>query len=245
MPFAWGEAKPSDSDIVSQHPADERATRLVVKNFANVEHDQAEGRHKFGIGNTAARDAITTWVDGSVWFNTTDVRNRLNLRSGAAWVQGGQEFQGGSVVSIVFRLVAAPLGWTQQVDLDDRMLRITSSTGGAVAGAWPISGLSTVNDGHVHGVSGTTAAETQDHYHGVSGNTGGPNTSFLQENKPTPALTFTGDHFHSMSFNSGGKSATHDHTLSFNSGAPSVGHSHSGDGTWRPAYLNVISATKD
>ena len=75
-PFDILEAKPALTDIVSQHPADERAYRDMVESMLALEHDMGNasatkaGRHKFGVGSTATRDAITTWVVGSVWFNT-------------------------------------------------------------------------------------------------------------------------------------------------------------------------------
>ncbi len=69
-PFDILEAKPADADIVSQHPADERSMRDIVESWMNIDHDSATGHHKIGVGNTAARDAITDWVVGSLWLNT-------------------------------------------------------------------------------------------------------------------------------------------------------------------------------
>lgn len=56
---------------MSQFPADERSNRDVIESALNREHDMASpgsGRHKFGVGNATARDAITDWVVGSVWL---------------------------------------------------------------------------------------------------------------------------------------------------------------------------------
>jgi hypothetical protein len=75
-PFEILQGKPALTDIVSQHPADERAMRDVVESSLAIEHDMGDasatkgGRHKFGVGADAARDAITTWVVGSIWLNT-------------------------------------------------------------------------------------------------------------------------------------------------------------------------------
>ncbi len=244
MPFAWGETKPGDSDIVSQHPADERSTRAVVKAFADVEHDQAEGRHKFGIGSTAARDAITTWVDGSIWFNTTDARWRLNFRSVGVWQNAAEEFVAGTV--LVFRQASAPIGWTQQVDVTDRVLRIVSGAGGGSGGAWAISGLSSVNDSHGHGVTGTTGNESNQHVHGVIGTTSVKDGGTSQGTSASGgASTPLDNHTHSINIASGVENAGHTHSMSFLSGTPSLAHSHSGDGTWRPAYADVIACIKD
>ena len=50
-PFDILEGKPGDSDIVSQHPADERSMRDIVESWMNIDHDSATGHHKFGVGN--------------------------------------------------------------------------------------------------------------------------------------------------------------------------------------------------
>ena len=74
-PFNIDETKPADSDAVSAFPAVERTFRDTVEDSLAVEHDYnsagSSARHKFGVGNNAARDAITNWVVGSIWFNTS------------------------------------------------------------------------------------------------------------------------------------------------------------------------------
>lgn len=68
---------PLDTDDVKNYPSLERTFRAAIATALGVEHDIVGGsatfnsRHKFGIGNNAARDAITDWVVGSIWFNTT------------------------------------------------------------------------------------------------------------------------------------------------------------------------------
>lgn len=52
-----------------------REIARAAKNTVGAEHDLGAGtnlggRHKFGTGSTAARDAITNWVVGSIWLNT-------------------------------------------------------------------------------------------------------------------------------------------------------------------------------
>lgn len=74
-PFAINEAIPADSDNVSAHPTGARAFRDIIESAMAVEHDMktagSTARHKFGVGNNAARDAITDWVVGSLWINNT------------------------------------------------------------------------------------------------------------------------------------------------------------------------------
>ncbi len=69
-PFNPDETKPGDGDIVSQFPAVERTFRDIIEDWINFEHDPT-GHHAILTGTTAARDAITDWVVGSLWYNTT------------------------------------------------------------------------------------------------------------------------------------------------------------------------------
>lgn len=121
-------------------------------------------------------------------------------------------------VAMLFAQAAAPLGWTQDVTINDRVLRIVSGAGGGQAGSWTISGL-TVGDtalsiaqlpAHSH-TAGSTIA--------VAGGDSVP-TSVRQPNATGVATS------------SVGSGATHTHGLA-------------SSGAWRPAYLDIIRATKD
>lgn len=79
MPFNYDASNPADIGSIPAFPANERAFRAAVEGFIDVEHDPEEGRHKFGFGNSTARDAITDWVDGSIWFLLEDSVYRLQL----------------------------------------------------------------------------------------------------------------------------------------------------------------------
>lgn len=68
MPFGYDESSPADTGSIPAFPANERAFRATVKSAIGVEHDDASGRHTFGYGDATARDAITDWADGAVWF---------------------------------------------------------------------------------------------------------------------------------------------------------------------------------
>lgn len=70
MPFDFDELNPIDTFLIPAYPNNERNHRAAVKDMLEIEHDTAEGRHKFGIGDDTARDAITTWVVGSTWYST-------------------------------------------------------------------------------------------------------------------------------------------------------------------------------
>lgn len=88
MAIAWDESNPTDTYQIPSYPANARAQRAAVKAAFGIEHDSALGRHKFGYGDAAARNAITDWVSGSVWFLEIDagVSYKKQVRVGASWL---------------------------------------------------------------------------------------------------------------------------------------------------------------
>lgn len=87
MPFNFDVSSPADTASIPGFPANERNHRAAVKNSLEVEHDTAEGRHKFGEGVAATRDAITTWVNGSIWFLTLGSYAQLLYRKAGVWIE--------------------------------------------------------------------------------------------------------------------------------------------------------------
>lgn len=88
MAFDWDVANPDDDDVVAAHPTNERAFRTNARGAVDVEHDAEEGRHTFGRDDHTARDAITTWADGAIWWSTEQVSGQTlpQLYNGAAWL---------------------------------------------------------------------------------------------------------------------------------------------------------------
>lgn len=88
MAFDWDVANPGDTDTVASYPTNERAFRTAARGSVHVEHDAEEGRHTFGRGTTGTRDAITTWADGAVWWNTSLVSGEtiLQVYNGTIWL---------------------------------------------------------------------------------------------------------------------------------------------------------------
>jgi len=88
MSFDWDVSNPTNTFTVSGYPTNERAFRTDARGAVDVEHDAEEGRHTFGRGNTAARDAISTWSDGAVWWNTDLVSGEtiLQVYNGSSWL---------------------------------------------------------------------------------------------------------------------------------------------------------------
>lgn len=71
MPFSDDETNPTDGYSIPSYPANARAYRAMNKARTAVEHSETEGRHTFGFGSTATRDAISTWEDGAIFFNSS------------------------------------------------------------------------------------------------------------------------------------------------------------------------------
>jgi len=70
LAFNFDTSNPTDTFLIPSYPQNERNHRQAVSDMLVVEHDISDGRHQFGVGDDAARDAITTWQIGSIWFNT-------------------------------------------------------------------------------------------------------------------------------------------------------------------------------
>ena len=183
----WDTSNPDDNDIVSQYPSNERAARTaVVANFG-VDHHEANdadvGKHEvIQILDNAGSPTIDSgqigiWNDGGtlktrVGSGSVNQLARLTDVSGVAFVSGTR---------MLFHQSAAPTGWTQATNVNDRVLRVVSGgTGGDTGGSWTISGLTISNHtltmsqipGHDHGGTRTTSTDTHNHsgstsYNGV------------------------------------------------------------------------------
>jgi len=115
----------------------------------------------------------------------------------------------------IFGQAAAPTGWTQITEQNDKLLRIVSGAGGGTGGQWG-GGITGSGGGHTH-----TLTSYASHKH-VKGASGG-NLSFPGAG---PQSTADGSHTHTPSTAS-------DHThISLND-------------AWRPAYFDVIVCSKN
>jgi hypothetical protein len=137
---------------------------------------------------------------------------------------------------VIFAQASAPTGWTQDASMNDRVLRVVSGAGGAQGGSWVISGLSsaayalTINDipAHGHPYQHKGGIETSSD----SGSTGGILTGTLGGTYTAPAYSGPPDDATGHAIGGTGGGAAHAHSLSH-------------DGSWRPAYVDVIVCTKN
>lgn len=238
---AWNESIPDGSedktfgdDRIREFKADIRERLATEHTDIATSAGLVELRHLAGLcavmfnGTTTEINALSSPPRGAVAFDTT--LRSWKYYDGATWVRGDPIPSG---TRMLLCQASAPTGWTQYTGLNDKMVRVVSSTGGGTGGSWTVSGLSsnTVVDhthsvgSHTHGVSGlyipyggsgiglTTSNSMLDNATGGSGN--------IPISGTTDASTGTT-----------GAAGTHNHTISQ-------------DGTWRPAYVDVIVCIKD
>lgn len=134
---------------------------------------------------------------------------------------------------MVFHQATAPAGWTQDTSVNDRVLRVVSGSGGGVGGDWKITGLSaSVN---VHGHTLTIAQiPPHDHYEGGNHEPGHGRTSY----KGVTGTRSTGAESryiaaYKTEMTGGGEAHSHGASATV-----------SQNGNWRPAYSDVIVASK-
>jgi len=195
----------------------------------------AELRHLAGrcavlfYGTTAEIAALSSPPQYALAYNTTT--KVFNYYTGSAWT-AVYDVSIPSGTKMLFYQAAAPTGWTQYTSLDDKMLRVVQGAGAGTGGSWTVSGLS--------------SSTVSNHSHSVGSHTHGPGTlatqtissndNFAGGSNPFPNLVNA-----TLSIASGVTAASTGDT------GAAGGHSHtiSQDGTWRPAYADVIICTKD
>lgn len=248
MAFNWYLAIPDEDEAPAAFPAEERAFRTTVHNAFAVEHDaDGTGQHIIPSGNIATRNGLTWPATGPLYVSSEDEAGsvfplQLHFRTGSNWYRIG-EFASGT--KMLFGQAAAPTFWTQSGD-NDRIIRVVNGAGGGYGGDWAITGLSNESAAHTHNVNGVTGGENQLHYHFVGTTTSGPSaTSNCQGGGGAGCHSGDPNETHSFTVNSGTESSLHTHNMNFVAGAENANHTHVGDGSWRPAYINVIFAVKN
>jgi hypothetical protein len=159
---------------------------------------------------------------------------------------------------MAFAMVSAPTGWSQDVGLNDRMLRVVSTAGNGIGGtSSPILMDSSTVPSHTH--SGSTSNNNVDHTHGVgtifvsgglhqhvvigndsnNSHTGPGDFSPGEFGNVTSDITsaLEGGHTHTFGGSTAGQSQTHVH--GFTTGA------NAGNANWTPKYINMIICQRD
>ena len=247
MSFNFDVTNPIDNAIISQFPANERAARTAMRDSIDVEHDaEGGGRHKIPVGNDAARAAITDWVAGSIYINTESGDGALEFAESIdpdvfkplSGIPSGTK--------MVFVQNAAPVGWTFDATLNDRVLRVTSTeaNGGATGGNWTLSGMAV--DGHsitvaemaAHTHNGDVHNHSMAHTHAISKLGGSGDLGAGSVSSATPGPSQSGPSSAANTGNGGGGI-----TSSVGSGNA---HTHGLTNTsWRPEYVDVIICAKN
>lgn len=119
----------------------------------------------------------------------------------------------------LFYQAAAPTGWTLDTAINDRLLRVSNTAGAGTGGSWTITGLASL--GHALTVDQIPSHTHTDNYMLST-------TSY-----------FSGNSFQGYPIGPAGTTTT---------GATGGGQAHSHgvthDGSWRPAYADVIICTR-
>lgn len=150
-PFIIDETSPSDADIVSQFPADERNNRDVIESYLNVEHDPNSGHHKLPVVSQATRDGISDWVVGSSLYNTTAAEFEVVTATGPftfSPAMPSNYSEGSWTPSLKFGGASVGITYTTQVgryvkigNVVHIFGRITTSSKGSSVGDATVSGI--------------------------------------------------------------------------------------------------------
>lgn len=232
------ENTPADIENVSLGAGRIRSLKVDIHERLAIDHswngDSNDGKHKqVTLRLAGPGPSVLDATDGLLFVNAQTGRSELYYQDDAQNItqitKSGQvaivNFAPGT--TLPFIQSAAPTGWIQSTNFNDRVLRATNGLGAGNGGAWNISGLAatTVVAGHA-----LSTFELPSHTHNVNAETasGGTigfnagNSFFLSQ------LSITSDG------GTGGNGA-HTHGATTNV---------SGDGSWRPAYVDTIVCVK-
>lgn len=208
---------------------DEQFALTLVDAAKNIEIVYCTGRTNDTLTVVRGQEGTTALAFAS----GDEVGARITKGVLDAMMQSNDNIPSGT--NMIFQQAAAPKGWTQRTDLNDRVLRLVSgATGGNTGGSWTISGVTV--DGHV-----LTEAEIPAHTHtGTTDPTSGRDGGFTDVANLTNVYSPPPDNMAPAVIN-------HTHTFTTDPSGGGQAHSHglTADGTWRPAYVDIIACTKN
>jgi hypothetical protein len=235
------EGVPADNRLLNLGAGDIRDFKVNIRQRVQVNHsfngDANDGKHTIvelldqSVPPPETANEIILWATDSGDGHGPDIYATTPTVTYTRLTYGGQIIPTGTVM--LFMQSAAPLGWTQVTTVNDRVLRVVNdNTGGNTGGSWSISGLNAAVTVAGHSL---TESELPSHRHGLFNGVG------------ILALTLAAG---SATASAGGTQGEADLYYTDYDGSNSA-HGHagstataSGDGTWRPAYVNMLAASK-
>ena len=197
----------------------------------NIENNFAAVKSNFS-GTSAPPNA----VPGMLWFDTDADTNNKGVQklynNDGDWF--GLLYGNSTHIMLVYRNTAID-GWAVSSAVTDKVVAIkggsTYTTGGATAGSWTISGISTNNESsHTHNHNHKSYNNTTSGAHDNAWDSGGNTNDLGQETQKALAA------FHLACSNSTGDYPVHDlWTNNDNTSGSAHSHGTSHTGTWRVA----------
>lgn len=246
------EAVPADTDDASEGAQRIRHLKADISERLDVDHswegDGDDGKHKqitlleqaaAPTNDTDTGFLYTKDVSGATeLFYEDDSGNEVQLTDGG---EINKSFPANT--RMLFYQAAAPTYWTQVTSVNDRMLRVVSGSGGGSGGSWTISGLSSPN--HTHGFS------VPEHYHSSPIAVSGAQNILYSPGSPPfgyGSRTFSYER-RDQSSSSGPGNVTAQRTSGIEGASSGTTNNTAvtinSNGSWRPAYIDVIIAEKD
>ena len=236
------EAIPAGTESVSLGDDRIREFKIDTRERLEIDHsmvgDADDGKHVQVTLMEQASDPITVANEGFLYTKDVGGVTDLFYKNSAGDVipltkaAAAQSFPAGTVMC--FYQAAAPTGWTKSTAVNDKVIRVVSGgTGGSTGGSWTITGVTV--DSHT-----LVESEIPAHNHGITD----PGHAHSLPTNPAASGNYFGE-----AATSGTASNTNANTtgITINNTGGGGGHTHglTSDAAWRPAYADVILATKD
>ena len=148
-PFVVDQTTPGDADVVSLFPADNRSNMDNLNDWLAFEHDATGGHHKIPVVSEATRDGDSTWVSGSILYNTDTDQLEVVTGTGPFVFSSAAPYSEGTwTPAVAFGGASVGITYTTQVgryvkigSMVHLMARVVLSSKGSSVGDATITGL--------------------------------------------------------------------------------------------------------